>query len=131
MRIAELAQQADVKISTVRYYERSGILPEPERTHSGYRDYDEESLRYIRFLRRGQELGFTLAELSEFVGYSKEIRHGNVDRAALVEVAESKLRDLNERIRDLQRTRAAIEGLLGAECIDLGGACPIVEALSK
>jgi MerR family mercuric resistance operon transcriptional regulator len=131
MGITELARRAGVKNSTVRYYERSGVLPEPERTSSGYRDYDEEALRYLKFLRRGQELGFALSALAEFAGYSVGVRHGGVDRAALVEIAEAQLSDLDERIDDLRRTRAAIKELLDSECLDPTVPCPIITAFAE
>ncbi|WP_243075966.1 MerR family transcriptional regulator [Microbacterium sp. SS28] len=130
MRIAELSRRAGVKVSTIRYYERCSVLPEPDRTGTGYRDYDEESLRYVRFLRRGQELGFTLAELAEFAGYSAQARRGTVSRADVAAVAEAKLRDLDSRIDDLRRTRAAVQSLLAVECIDPDAPCPVVSALA-
>ncbi|WP_372983780.1 MerR family DNA-binding transcriptional regulator [Microbacterium sp.] len=52
-----LAARADVKVSTIRFYERAGLLPTPHRSANGYREFDEEDVRHVRFLRRGQELG--------------------------------------------------------------------------
>ncbi|QIM18386.1 heavy metal-responsive transcriptional regulator [Leucobacter coleopterorum] len=131
MRIAEIARKAGVKVSTVRYHERHGVLPEPDRTQAGYRDYDNDALQYVRFLRRGQALGFTLSELKELAAYPTGVRHGHVRRDEVVEVASAKLDEIDERIADLKRTRAAIETLLNAECIDPLSPCPIVTALAE
>ena len=130
MRIGELASHAGVRVSTIRYYERAGVLEPPERTTGGYRDYDDESLRYLRFLKRGQELGFTLGELGEFVGYSTQTRRGVIDHATVASIAAGKLQDLDARIADLQRTRSAITNLMSASCIDPDAPCPIISALA-
>ena len=74
MRIAEFAAHADVKISTVRFDERRGVLESPPRTQGGYRDCDEHALARLRFLRRGQELIFTLQQLGDFVSMSADAR---------------------------------------------------------
>ena len=130
MHIAELASRAGVKASTVRFYERKGILGAPKRTPAGYRDYDEDALTYLRFLRRGQELGFTLAELSEFNALSARVRSGDITGAAVAEAARQKLREIDRRIEDLHRTREAITGMLSEQCPDLSAPCPIVSALA-
>jgi DNA-binding transcriptional MerR regulator len=130
MRIAELAGRAGVKVSTVRFYERRGFLSEPARTSGGYRDYGDGAVRQLRFLRRGQELGFTLAELTAFTSLSAGLRAGVVDAGSVTATAADKLREIDSRIRDLQRTRNAIENLLGQQCIDPAAACPIVDALA-
>ncbi len=129
MRITELARRAGVKSSTVRYYERSGLLAEPARTHGGYRDYDDDAVTTLRFLRRGQELGFTLAELAAFTALSAAVRGGEVSRVEVDAVARAKLREIDARIEDLHRTRDALAGLLDAECLDPDAACPVVAAL--
>ncbi|MDY7526358.1 MULTISPECIES: MerR family transcriptional regulator [unclassified Cryobacterium] len=130
MLIAELALRAGVKISTVRFYERTGVLAKPERTNSGYRDYRDSDVRRMRFLRRGQELGFTLAELHEFDRFSQTVRAGSVTAGDVAEVAAQKLREIDEKIADLQRTSLAIKGLLEVQCVDASVPCPIVSALA-
>ena len=67
MRIGELAMEAGVNIQTLRYYERRGLLSAPERLASGYRVYGPESVRRVRFIRRAQELGFTLQEIGDLL----------------------------------------------------------------
>ncbi|MEP7765761.1 MerR family transcriptional regulator [Sanguibacter sp. 25GB23B1] len=130
MRIAELAARARVKVSTVRFYERRGVLAAPSRTSSGYRDYDDAALRQLRFLRRGQELGFTLAELVEFTELSTGLRSGTVDARSVAVAARGKLDEIDARIVDLHRTRDAIEALLSQQCLDPSAPCPVVSALA-
>jgi DNA-binding transcriptional MerR regulator len=129
MRIAELAGRARVKVSTVRFYERRGFLARPLRTTGGYRDYDDTALTQLRFLRRGQELGFTLNELTEFSAMSAELRSGVIDARSVTAIAVDKLQEIDYRIQDLQRTRDALETLLDQQCIDSTARCPIVQAL--
>ena len=67
MRIGEVAAEAAVNIQTLRYYERVGLLPAPDRHPSGYRSYARDAVRRVRFIKRAQELGFTLAEIGELL----------------------------------------------------------------
>jgi DNA-binding transcriptional MerR regulator len=67
VRTSEVAAQAHLNTQTVRYYERRGLLPQPERTHSGYRGFTADAVRVVRFVKRAQQLGFTLDEIEEFV----------------------------------------------------------------
>lgn len=129
MRIAELARRAEVRVSTVRFYERSGVLAAPARTDAGYRDYDAEALRRLRFLRRGQELGFTLAELTAFSTLSDQFRAGTADAGTVAATARAKVAEIDQRIEALRRTRDAITGLLDDQCPDPAAPCPIVRAL--
>lgn len=69
MKIGELAHRAEVGIDTVRYYERQGLLPAPERLASGYRRYDQSDVARLRFVRRAKALGFTLIEIRELLAY--------------------------------------------------------------
>ncbi|MDQ0851295.1 DNA-binding transcriptional MerR regulator [Arthrobacter sp. B3I9] len=130
MRIAELAGRARVKVSTVRFYERRGFLAQPPRTTGGDRDYDDTALTQLRFLRRGQELGFTLNELTDFTALSAGLRSGVVDVGSVTAAAVDKLQEIDGRIQDLQRTRDALETLLHQQRIDPNEECPIVQALS-
>ena len=65
MRIGQLAAQAGYAVRTIRFYEQSGLLPVPERTSGGYRDYDQDALTRLRFVRSAQALGLSLAEIAE------------------------------------------------------------------
>jgi MerR family mercuric resistance operon transcriptional regulator len=130
MRTSELARAADVAVSTVRFYEREGLLPAPTRQRNGYRFYTAQDVRTVRFLRRGQDLGFTLAELSAFTQLSGAARTSGVLAADVVEHAHRKMAQIDDRIADLSRTRDAIAQLLAAQCLDASTPCPIIEALA-
>ena len=64
---SELARQSDVNLETIRYYERKGLLPKPPRSTSGYRQFSRDSVRRVRFIKRAQELGFSLKEIQELL----------------------------------------------------------------
>src|SRR5438067_1978791 len=66
--IGEVAQQAHVRIETLRYYERTGLVSPPPRSESNYRLYPQETVRRVRFIKRAQELGFSLKEITELLG---------------------------------------------------------------
>lgn len=125
----ELAKAAGVNLQTIRFYEREGLLPAPKRTLSGYRQYGDEAVRIVRFIKRAQELGFTLREAKELL----KLRSAGPKRAAMARLAaESKLIDIDEKIRDLTAIRAALSSLVET-CACAGGplSCPILEALEK
>ena len=132
MLISELAGRSGVKTSTVRFYERRGLLPEPARSSGGYREYAEADVALVRFLQRGQELGFTLAELDELTALTR--RPGTGDRMVLSgEIAArgvEKLAEIDTRIQDLARMRSALAGLLLAQCVEPDVPCPIIGALA-
>jgi Hg(II)-responsive transcriptional regulator len=127
MRTGQLAAEAGVNIETLRYYERRGILARPKRApSSGYREYPPDAVRLIRFIKRAQDLGFTLAEIQELV----RLRHNK--RASCAEVraaAEAKVADIEAKIASLRSMKRAL-GVLVAAC---GGrealTCPILESL--
>jgi MerR family transcriptional regulator, copper efflux regulator len=100
MKIGELAGHAGVNVQTVRYYERRDLLPEPERTASGYREYDADDLRRLRFILRAKELGFTLTEIRDLLGLraSTDATADDVRRRA-----QEKIDDVEGKLRDLQR----------------------------
>jgi MerR family copper efflux transcriptional regulator len=123
--IGTLAQEAGVRIDTVRYYERSGLLAPKSRLSSGYRRYGVTELARLRFIRRAQSLGFSLKEIRELLALSKGRDVARVKRAA-----QTKLADVEARIAALQRVRDGLARLIGA-CPGHGEAadCPILQAL--
>jgi MerR family transcriptional regulator, copper efflux regulator len=125
MGIGTLARRAGARIDTVRYYERSGLLPPKLRLASGYRRYGATELARLRFIRRAQVLGFTLREVQELLALSRHRDVARVKRAA-----QAKLTDVERRIADLQRVRAGLRNLVAA-CPGSGRAedCPILKAL--
>ena len=123
--IGALAKRAGVRIDTVRYYERSGLLAPRARLASGYRRYGEVELSRLRFIRRAQALGFTLNEVRDLLALSKRRDVSRVKRAA-----QEKLADVERKIADLERIRKGLRNLVAA-CPGHGQAenCPILKAL--
>ena len=129
MKIGELAQRARVGIDTVRYYERQGLLPRAHRLPSGYRVYDEDEVRRLRFVRRAKALGFTLPEIRELLALSD---HRQDDMAGMKAAATEKLADVRTKLAELDRMRAGLESLI-ASCPGHGALaqCPILAALAE
>ncbi|KQZ57782.1 MULTISPECIES: heavy metal-responsive transcriptional regulator [unclassified Lysobacter] len=129
MQIGLLAKRAGVPIDTVRYYERNGILPPPERQPSGYRAYSQRDVERLRFLRRAKALGFTLVEIRDLLELSsrRDDDMGNLKATASEKLAhvEGKLTELT-RIRD--GLRELIEACPGHGTLD---SCPILAALAQ
>ena len=103
--IGELARQTGTTPKTIRYYERIGLLPSPERGSNQYRYYPPEQIHQLRFIRRAQSLGLTLAEIGQLIGLAREIRCNEL-RATLDEMFARKIRDYELKIaalRTLQR----------------------------
>lgn len=128
MHIGQLARQAGVPIDTVRYYERSGLLPAPPRRESGYRDYPAQDVARLLFVRRAKALGFTLNEIRELLALSQ---HRDQDMADFRAAAGAKLADIDSKVAELGRIREGLQTLLLA-CPGQGalGDCPILGALS-
>jgi MerR family copper efflux transcriptional regulator len=125
--IGQVAKKAGVNIQTIRYYERRNLLPEPSRGESGYRHYEEETVRHIRFIRNAKELGFSLKEIGELL--SLRLDPGGMS-AAVKELAKEKLADIEGKIDTLQRMHTALDGLIHT-CPGCGPVreCPILDAL--
>jgi len=125
MGIGAIAKRAGVSIDTIRYYEKSGLLSPAARLASGYRRYDDLQLRRLRFIREAQALGFSLNDIRDLLGLSRQRDVSRVKRAA-----ERKLDEVNQRIASLERVRAALSELVMA-CPGHGRAqdCPILRAL--
>lgn len=128
MQIGEVAVNAGVNIQTLRYYERRGLLPKPRRRDSGYREYDSETVQLVRFIKRAQELGFTLSEVAELVQLRKiDPRRPTKVRA----LATAKLEDIEQKMQRLGAMRQALLGLVEeCACRDKTPACAIIEALN-
>lgn len=121
--IGRLAKKAGVHVESVRYYQRLGLLPVPEKPLCGFRRYDDETLRRLRFIKRAQRLGFTLKEISELL---------QMDRAACDKVramAEQKLAEVESKLEDLAHLKAILEATI-SDCRDNPAAgCCLLERL--
>ncbi|MGH2402988.1 MAG: MerR family transcriptional regulator [bacterium] len=127
LRIGQVASAADVNIQTLRYYERRGLFAPPRRTAAGYRQYAEDAVSRLRFIKHAQALGFSLNEIRELLGL--RVRHG-----AACDAVERKTRKkivvVQQKVRDLQRMHRTLERLAAA-CAARRPTddCPILEAL--
>ncbi len=125
--IGQVANAADLNVQTIRYYERRGLVPTPRRTAAGYRQYTDDAVARLRFIRHAQELGFSLREVQELLAL--RVRHGTA-----CDVVERKTRQkidvVQQRIRDLQRMKRTLERLAAACAVRRPTAeCPILEVL--
>jgi len=125
--IGQVARTAGVGIETVRFYERQGLLEEPARKESGYRQYTEDVVARLRFIRRAKELGFSLKEIAELIALRLD---ASTTCADVRERAQTKLADIEARIHDLKRMKQALQKLT-LSCRGQGptSECPILEAL--
>jgi Hg(II)-responsive transcriptional regulator len=128
MRTGELAGRAGVNSETLRYYERRGLLAEPPRTQGGYRDYPASSVDLLVFIKRGQELGFTLDEVDELL----QLDAGGPDSCdAARGLAAPRRADLERRISDLQRMHDSLTALVDTcELPRADRNCALLEALT-
>ncbi len=122
------AKSAGVPIDTVRYYERHGILPAPQRRPSGYRSYGADDIARLRFIRRAKALGFTLEEIHDLLALTGR-RSRNM--AGVKKAATAKLTDVEHKLAELTRVRDGLRKLVAA-CPGHGdlAQCPILTALS-
>jgi len=129
MRIGEIARAARTGADTVRFYERSGLLPKPGRTRSGYRRYSPDAVLRLRFIVHAKALGFSLREIKELLAL--RVTPGK-SCADVRELATQRIDEIDRRIAALLRVRQALE-TISASCTGAGPVsdCPIVEALEK
>ena len=109
LKTGELAEKADVNVETIRFYERKGLLPEPPRMKSGYRSYPEENIQRIRFIKRVQQLGFSLKEIRELLNLRSD-RTSNCDEMCLL--TERKITEVRGKINDLIQIEKALTELM-------------------
>ena len=129
MTIGQLAKRANVNVETIRYYERRRLVPEPRRTPSGYRQYGEPTVARIRFIKRAQELGFSLKDIAELLAL--RVRHaaacGPVERKT-----RAKIELVEQKIRELQGMKTALERVIAAcEAKEPTSECPLLEELEE
>jgi Hg(II)-responsive transcriptional regulator len=128
MWISEAAEQAGVNVQTLRYYERRGLLPKPPRRTSGYREFPEDSVRVVRFIKRAQDLGFSLDEVQDLLRLRRQSPR---NRARIRAVAEQKIEQVDRKIAELERMKGALASLVHACHDGTTIECPIIEALDR
>ena len=129
MTIGQVASGAGVNIQTVRYYERRGLLPRAPRTASGYRLYDPDAVVRLRFIKRAQDLGFSLEEIAELL--ELRVEHG-ATCAAVETKAKEKIAMVEKKIGELERMKTVLVELSRAcDLREPTSDCPILETLSE
>jgi len=129
MTIGQVAKKASVGIETIRFYERKGLIEEPPRKESGYRQYDTGVVARLLFIQQAKELGFSLKEISELLSIKSGMKSGCRD---IKDVAMEKLDDIETKIKMLQRMRKTLRKLVD-KCPGQGplSECPILDALDN
>ncbi|MGE3820242.1 MAG: heavy metal-responsive transcriptional regulator [Isosphaeraceae bacterium] len=129
LKIGEVARRSNVGVETVRYYEREGLLRQPDRRPSGYRIYDESVVTRLRFIRRAKELGFTLSEIKELLAlwFDVATRCEHVRRRA-----EEKIARVEAKIRSLEKMKESLKSIV-ADCKtrDSVKECPLWSGLDE
>lgn len=124
--IGRLAKQAQVNVETIRYYQRVGLIQEPEKPNEGFRVYPSEYISRVKFIKRAQELGFALKEIQDLLdlgdGNCKEVQH----------LAEQKLDQIEERLNDLKSIKNALADLVNqCKANTENPCCALIDALNK
>jgi MerR family mercuric resistance operon transcriptional regulator len=125
--IGALAETAGVNVETIRFYQRKGLMPEPEKPYGSIRRYGAADLARVRFIKSAQRLGFSLDEIGELLKLEDGARCSEARQ-----LAEDKLLDVRQKLGDLQRIEAVLAGLV-ARCSAVRGRvnCPLIASLQE
>jgi MerR family copper efflux transcriptional regulator len=127
--IGQLAKHTEVTVETIRFYEKQGLISEPKRTDSGYRQYPESAIKRIRFIQRAKEVGFTLKDIKELLSMRTQpgVTCSDIKSRAVAKIAE-----IEKKMDDLRRMKNALQRLAG-RCSGEGflSDCPILDALEE
>jgi DNA-binding transcriptional MerR regulator len=132
LRIGEAASRAGVNVQTLRYYERRGLL-DPDRRHTGHREYDADAVRLVRTIKAAQRLGFTLTEIEELLDLTRGRTQGT---RAIAELATDKIEQIDLKIEQLRAMCESLNTLIELGCDSLTSCgcppqCPIVIPLDE
>ena len=129
LRIGELARAAAVNVQTVRYYERRGLIHPERRTVAGYRQYDADAIKRLRFIKHAQLLGFSLKEIDELLAL--RVRHGGAC-ATIERKTRAKIALIEDKMREMRRLKRSLEALAAAcEAREPTSDCPVLEVLNE
>jgi MerR family mercuric resistance operon transcriptional regulator len=128
MTVGQVARQAGVGVETVRFYEKNGLLEQPSRRASGYREYDGDTVNRLRFIQRAKELGFTLGEIRELLS----LRYAEQPCNAVRDQVEAKVAEIEAKVAMLLRMKEVL-GRLASSCCEQNdkSRCPILETLDR
>ncbi|GED34783.1 MerR family transcriptional regulator [Brevibacillus centrosporus] len=129
--ISQVAKSSNVNIETIRYYERRGLISEPPRTDSGYRMFPPRVVQDIEFIKRAQDLGFTLEEIKDLLSASRGDEEFHSEE--MHDFASGKIEEIEKKIRDLNEMKLLLEALV-EKCPRSGvpkNQCPIINQLTK
>lgn len=127
LKISDFARLAGLNQQSIRYYESLGLIPEPERNESGYREYDESYLENIKFIKNAQQLGFNLEEIKNLV----ELKFNNTATGADVKnLVKVKIKELDRKIAELEKLKKYLQNLDSSCTGDMStNCCPIMESI--
>lgn len=125
LKVSDLAGETGVSADTIRFYERKRLLPRPQRTPSGYRQFDDAAVRRVRFIKGAQALGLKLSEIKELLDIQDR---GSCPCGHTRKLVERRIGELDQEIRELQALRAELDSLKDLECLTteepVGGSWP-------
>lgn len=129
MQIGELAKHTGFQVETLRYYEKQGLLEPVSRTESGYRQYDNESLKQLRFIQQAKSVGFSLNEISELL--TLRVEKDQHSCGEVKSIAEQKLEQIEIKIKELNSMRKVLHKISDACCggLEPATSCTILNAL--
>jgi len=125
--IGQVAKRTGVTVEAVRFYEKQGLVPVPQRSESGYRQYPSDTVKRVRFIQRAKEAGFTLKDIDELLALR---RRPGTSCADIKLRATQKVQEVDKKLKDLKRIREALERMV-MKCSGRGdlSECPILEEL--
>lgn len=126
MKIGELAKTAECKVETIRYYEKIGLLRNPERTEGGYREYADIHLRRLVFIRRSRELGFTIEEIRVLL---ELVDGGSYTCGDVQALTMEHLENIRQKIVDLKKLEKSLAKIASQCSGEKVPQCPVIDAL--
>jgi len=128
MNIGEAAKASGVSAKMIRHYESVGLFPEAARTESGYRQYTDQAVSTLRFIRHSRDLGFSIEQIRELLGLWQNRKRPSRQVRAL---AQAHIEELEDKLKDLQAMKATLEHLVHCCHGDDRPECPIIETLAQ
>lgn len=128
MNIGIVAKRAGIAAKTIRYYEQEGLIPNPPRNLSGYRQYNESDVQILKFIERARSLGFPISDVSKLLGLWSNKKRKSAD---VKKLAQRHIEDINSKIHELQSMRGTLNNLVRKCTGDDRPNCPILEGLEK